>query len=124
LPSVVDQLFEDAAAPLDEEFYGVMVTYSDGVYSVSLTAIPETTAWPVLNDPPPHSTIGAARDYSLKAAAVILNGVLTQPQVGHRLTETINSQSQIFEIMPLPDRPAVELLPGGFRWLVHTKRVS
>jgi len=124
MPSVVDQLFEDVAAPLEEEFYGVSIIYArDGISSAPLTAIPETLSNPVLDIPDPHSTTSTLRNYTIKATTLIVGGNVIEPAVGDQITETIGGVSQVFRLMPTDDRPVAELLQGGFRWLVHTKRV-
>lgn len=124
MPSAVDQLFEDVAAPLNEEFFGVSIVYSrGGVNSAPLTAIAETTTYELLDDRLPHTTVAAGRDYTLKSSTLIVNSLVIEPAVGDRITETIAGASWTFEVLPLADKPSAELLPGGFRWLIHTKRV-
>ena len=61
------------------------------------------------------------REYVLPTDKLIIDGQAVEP----RPHDTIAEGAEVFEIAPpSKDKPAVELLPGGFEYLVHTQRVE
>lgn len=61
------------------------------------------------------------RDFYLPVTSLVLDGVTIEPRTGDWITEG----SEIYEISPPDDKkPSVGLLPGGYEYLVHTKRVE
>jgi hypothetical protein len=61
------------------------------------------------------------RDFYLPVDGLVLDGVTIEPRTGDWITEG----SEVYEISP-PDntKPSIGLLPGGYEYLVHTKRVE
>lgn len=61
------------------------------------------------------------RDYFLPVASCVINGLTVEPSRGMFIVEDAVER----EILPpRPNSPAVELLAGGYRYLVHTKEVT
>lgn len=131
MTAFADQLFEDAAAGINNDFFGVSVLYSRGAATVTLTAIPEAQSDTLL-DASGLQTVGNGRDYTFAVGDLVLTSEVAEPCRGDTITETIGGTSCVFEVLPLRavtslalgGNPVAELLPGGFRWLVHTKRIA
>lgn len=124
MTAFADQLWEDAATPLNDEFFGTSVIYLRKTeQSLPITAIGQTTSYS-LTDSEGTVRIIAGRDYTLAVSTLIVNGLLVTPVKGDRIRETIGGSEHIYELLALDNKPAAELLPGGFRWLLHMKRVS
>jgi hypothetical protein len=66
----------------------------------------------------------AGRDFVLPKSALVIGGSPIEPRSGDQLSLTENGVAQVYELVPVGNLPAAELLPGGFRYRVHTKRVS
>lgn len=63
------------------------------------------------------------RDFILPVASVVLDGVAVEPKKLDVIYEVSTGES--FEVLqPSDDVAAVELLPGGYEWLVHTQRLE
>lgn len=124
MTAFADQLWEDAGAPLCDEIFGVSVVLRRaGCNSGPFTAIGENVDYQI-SDSEGFATSFTSRDYTFAVDDVELNGEVTEPRAGDHIAETINGTEQVFEIEKLGTLPAVNLLPGGFRWKVHTKRVA
>lgn len=124
MTALADQLWEDAGAPILEEFFGVSVVFCRGSeQSAAFTATPDTTNYGLI-DGEGATTIFDRRDYTFPVSAPVVNGVALEPMKRDKIKETINGVEHVYQLEPLGDKPAAQLLAGGFRWLVHTKRVS
>lgn len=124
MPSFADQLWEDAAAPLHEEFNGVSVTYVRGVSQIpNVTAIADVINYTVEGSDG-LTTVVTLRDYTLRLEQLLIGGVCITPRAGDEIIESIAGVDQTFQLVPVGKRPCYELQPGGFRWTVHTNRVA
>jgi len=124
MPSLADQLWEDAGAPLHEELSGVLVTYIRGVNQIAdVTAIADVIDY-VVEGSDGFTTAMTLRDYTLRASQLVIGGEPITPRPGDRIVEEIDGDSQTFALVPLGKRPCCELQPGGFRWTVHTNKVA
>lgn len=63
------------------------------------------------------------REYLLPVSSVTLNGETHKPQKGDRITETIDGEAVIFEILPMAGLPAVEPILEQERYRVRTNRI-
>jgi hypothetical protein len=124
MTALADTLFNDAGLPLEEEFFGTsIVYYRRSEATTAFTAIAETVSYTVI-DAEGSTTTVTARDYTVPVASLVIAGAQVDPIKGDRIKETINGIEHTYELLPLGTTPTAELLPGGFRWLLHTKRVS
>lgn len=124
MTALADQLFHDIGDSLDEDFFGTSVVYCRrSEQSDAITAIGETNSYSITDAEGSTTTI-TARDYTLPVSAVVISGAVIEPTKGDRIKETINGIEHTYELMPLGTTPVAELLPGGFRWLLHSKRVG
>jgi len=124
MTAAADQLWEDIGAPLNDEFFGVSIAYVRGaLQSFPITAMGETTNYE-LTDREGTVRLVPGRDYTLPVGSLVLNAAVVSPLKGDRILETINGVQHAYELLALDNKPPAELLPGGFRWLLHTKRVS
>lgn len=124
MPSNADQIWEDAGAPLIDELFGVTVTLTrNTVTTTGVTATADTVDYNVYDDNG-FQTIATCRDYTIRTAAYAFAGTAVEPRRGDVIAETINGETQRFEVLPLGNKPAAYLLAGGMRWLIHTKRIS
>lgn len=104
-----------------ERAFGVTVTYKRGSSTTdSFTAIRSDVEYEVMGGEFGLAIKVTSRDYLLPKSSVVIGGVEVEPRAGDRIVEG----GETVEIMPLGDKPAVELQAGGFRYLVHTKKVG
>lgn len=124
--SIATALWQQAGAPILDEIHGVSVTYSRGLRSVTLTAIPSVIDYDAYSqDDGILTTTAIMRQYVVKAADLVFEGLPTEPKLRDRITEVIGGQSQVFEVGPISGKPLAELQGvGGDRWLVRAKRVE
>jgi hypothetical protein len=122
MPSQADQLLEVYGASQLEQSFGVSVVLKRGrQQSAAFTATWSDQKYEVF-DGDNLTTIVLLRDFVFSTANVLIEDVIASPKDGDFL---IVEDSQRFQIMPPgPRMPAVEKLPGDYRWLVHTKRIS
>lgn len=122
--SIADQLWEDAGQPLCNEMYGVSVVLSHGIdQTEEFTAIWEQVTYDVA-DSEGFLTQYVSRDFTFAVADCVMGSDAIEPRAGDRITLTENEQECVFEILPIGSTPAVELMPNGLRWKVHTKQVQ
>ena len=113
--------FRDRVITTAKRGFGVSVTLErDGVSTASFKARRHGLEYEVIGAELGFPTKIVGRDYLLLASDVTFGGGEIEPQEGDRIVEG----TEIFEIMPLNNKPAAELKPGGFEWLVHTKKVT
>ena len=61
------------------------------------------------------------RDFLISVASAVIDGDAIEPRTGDRIIEG----DETFEIQPVDEKtPSVELIPGGYEWLCHTKKVE
>lgn len=119
MSSAFDSDFATAESLLDEVFGG-LVTLRRGVQATQGFVAAWTLQEYEVIDQEGGLTVVQSRDYSVPKASVVLGGAVVQPRAGDRIVDG----SDLWEIVPLAPRPAVEDTPGGTRWLVHTKKVA
>lgn len=104
--------------------FGVSVTLTQGTgASESFNAQWEAQEFEI-EDSDGYATKFHGRDFMFAKSDAVIASVEVRPRAGDRITLTENSETQVFEIMPIGQRPAVEAMDGQYRWLVHTKRVG
>lgn len=116
--------FRDRVIPAAKRAFGVTVRFSqDGRTSDEFTARRSARTSRVIG-----ANFGGAtgvevtlRDYILPAASLVIGGQQVEPRQGSRVVEG----DDVFEINPPDDgTSAIELQPGGYEWVVHTKLVA
>lgn len=121
MPSLYEQRFQARAVPMLNRTFGVSVTFIRGIHSSQ-----EFTA---RRNDVEHKTIDAngiavsitMRDFFVPVDSAVIDGDTVEPRTGDRIMEG----TEVFEIQP-PDenKQSVELQPGGYEWICHTKRVE
>lgn len=101
------------------------VTYTRSSETVSLTAWVGRTVFR-RNTQERAAIIFGERDYLFQAADLVLGGTVTVPRKGDRITETVNGQSLVFEVMPPESDEPVWRFSDQLRTVirVHCKRVA
>ena len=121
MPSLYEQRFQARAVPMLNRTFGVSVTFIRGIYSsAAITARRNDIEHKTIdgNGIPISITM---RDFVLPVTSVVIDGDTVEPRTGDRILEG----TEVFEIQP-PDenKNSVELQPGGYEWICHTKRVE
>lgn len=124
MPSMFERRFNERSVPMLNRTFGVEVVVINGVR----TSEPFTAR----RDVAAHTSIGAKygievkvvmRDFYLPVSAVAFDGVAVEPKRLFQVCEVETGET--FEVQsPNDSTLAVELLPGGFEWLVHTKKLD
>lgn len=83
--SRMDQLISRGLDRMREKA-GRQITYTDGVHSVVVTAVPGTSGHDQLDDTGMPVT-AQSRDYLVKASELILNGSVVTPAAGHQIID-------------------------------------
>ena len=119
--------FDDDFAAADAQFaeaFGGDVTFVRGGSEITVTA---TAA---LQDYEATDTRGAvetvrSRDYVIEAADLAIAGSPIEPRSGDRIKETIAGTVEVFQAMPLGNRPVAEHTDASHTaWLIHTKHIG
>ncbi len=119
------ETFNDRVIPAGNRAFGVQVTLTQGAG----TSDPFTAQWEsienqVVNDEGFLSKV-VSRVFMFDRSDAVIGGVEVEPRRGDRLDVTeANGTAVRFELLPEGDMPAVELMAGGFRWLVRAKQVA
>jgi hypothetical protein len=122
MPSAFERKFQTRSIPSLNRTFGVSVTLSRGaLVSASFTA---------RRSQKEHRAVGqeygieigiTMRDFYLPVASLVIDGATIEPRTSDRITEG----GEVFEISPPSnDKKSVELLAGGYEYLVHTKRIE
>jgi len=117
--SAFDDDFASAEDLLDEIFGG-SVTLRRGVTSTASFVAPWDLQEYELTDDRGVVTVFQSRDYLLLKTSVVIAAAQVTPRAGDR----IHDSGDVYELLPIGDRPAVEDVAGGTRWLAHTKKVA
>ena len=120
--TATDELLEQFSATTLDEQFGASVVYHRGAdQSDPFTATWENVTHEVLDEEQgiPQKIVG--RDFVLPASLVVIGGQMLQPRSGDWLELTENGALVQFTLFPVGNLPPAELLPGGYRWRVHTK---
>ena len=120
--TATDELLEQFSATTLDEHFGASVVYHRGAEeSDPFTATWENVTHEVLDEERgvPQKVVG--RDFVLPASQIVIAGQPLQPRAGDWIELTENGVTRQFTLFPVGNLPAAELLPGGYRWRVHTK---
>ena len=119
--------FDDDFAAADAMFaeaFGGEVTFVYGNSEITVTAEAALHEYKVADTRGVTETI-QSRDYVISVAAMVIGGEPVTPRPGNKIKETINGSVEIFQVMPLGDRPAAEHTDAsGTAWLLHTKHTG
>ena len=121
--SLFGDKFETIAMPMIETQFSVSVTFSVGTKSsAAFIAIGSDRDYDSVELETGLPVKMTMRDWLLPAASLVLSGTTTtvEPKRGNRIT----SGDEVYEIAPIAGRPAAELREGGYRYLVHSNRVT
>lgn len=122
MPNAFERTFNERVIPAANRGFGVEVVVSFGVQ----TSEPFTARRSAKDYRSEGSKYGievakTLRDYLLPVASVAFEGAQVEPKRLFVIHETETGES--FEVLaPDEDTPAVELMPGGYEWLVHTRK--
>lgn len=120
MASQSDSALEIYGAPMLDQSFGVSVVLRRGDSdSAAFTATWSKQEYRIEDEAGIGNSI-ESRDYVFKASLAVVDGVTIEPRDGDQIVEG----SAIYELMKMGERKAAELLPGGYRYLVHTKRVA
>lgn len=120
--TTTDELLEAFSATTLEDQFGTSVVYHRGAaQSVPFTATWENVTHEVLEEERGIPQKVAGRDFVLPASQVVIAGDVLQPRAGDWIELEENGVMRQFTLFPVGNLPAAELLPGGYRWRVHTK---
>ena len=117
--------FNTRVIPAGNRAFGVsiQISHADSVTD-PLTAVWEEHKYEVF-DANGFATFANSRDFMFAVSDTLLGIDAFEPQPGDRITLTENGTVKTYEVMPVSESmPAVELMPGDYRWKVHTKRVK
>ena len=124
MASHADDMLEIYGARVLQQFCGVEVTYQRGDDELTdVPAVAEDIEYAIAGDDG-REVKKRFRDYVIKAGDLTLSGNLFEPRSGDVIQETIGGTVRTFEAVRRGDKPAVELLPGGYRWVIHTMQVD
>ena len=119
--------FDDDFAAADAMFaeaFGAAVTYVYGNSEIAVTAEAVMHDYDVQRTYDVPETI-QSRDYVISAASLVIGGEAIEPRTGNKIKETINGSLEIFQVMPLGNRPEAEHTDAsGTSWLIHTKHIG
>jgi len=77
---------------------GVSVSYHRGADSVTITAVPATTSMEAIDDAGSMVRL-KVRDYLVKAADLVLDGIIVEPDRGDQIKEVIGSTRFVHEVL-------------------------
>lgn len=123
--STIDAMLEAYGAPMLEQGFGVQVRLQHGSQTTDeFTATWENKVYQVA-DSEGFLTSFESRDFTFAKADAAISSQAFEPRAGDLITLTENESGAVYELLPVGTAlPAVELMPGGYRYLVHTKRVA
>ena len=120
MPSLVDSLLETFGAPVLTEYFGVSIVYQRiASLSAAIDATRSSREYKLVSSDGINTVI-VCRDYVILKTDLVINGSTITP----REKDVIQENGETWAVLPLgEDRPGVEEVDGGYRWLLHTKRV-
>lgn len=121
MPSAFDEAFELFAAPMLDNHFGVTVVFYRGQMKSSPFVMVWNTHEYEVVDSDGFATVVRSRDGIAKVSDVVVNGQTIDPHQGDRIKEV--ETGDVYELMPIGKRPAAEVMPGEYRWKMHTKRI-
>jgi len=121
MPSLFSQRFEDVAMPIMETWLGIAVTLRSGANeTASFTALSSDREYSSIEFETGLQVKVIARDWLLPASSLVIAGEEIDPTAGMLIIEGDDE----YEVLPIQGRPAAEMQPDGYRWLVHTKQIK
>ena len=113
-----------AADALFAEAFGGEVTYVCGKSEIVVIAEAVINDYEI-DDGAGVLTIVHSTDFVIATALLVVDGNTFAPQLGQRIKKTINGTVEVFQVMPIADRPAAEHNDAsGTAWLIHTKHIG
>lgn len=122
MPNSFEQRFQSRSVQSLNRTFGVEVSLSRGVETTkSFTARRNNKVYQALGYDFGIAVSITMRDFYLPAASLVLGELTVAPRTGDRIYEG----DMVYEIQPPDDKtPSIELLPGEYEYLVHTKQVE
>ena len=124
MPNVFETTFNERVIPAANRGFGVLVTLSRGANTTAQFTARRTDRF--------FKSMGAQygldidvemRDFIVPVQLMVIDGIAVEPKKLDVVREIATGEA--FEVLqPNDDTPAVELLPGGYEWLVHTKKIE
>jgi hypothetical protein len=124
MPNAFETTFNTRVIPAANRGFGVSVTLSRGALT--------TAEFTARRNDKHHTSMGAKygldisvvmRDFILPVESIVIDGIAVEPKRLDIVREVETAEA--FEVLqPDDNTPAVELLPGGYEWLVHTKKIK
>ena len=100
------------------------VTYIRGPASITIQATVGRSVFQVLSGEGATETV-ERRDYIVRAADLVFGGVVTLPEVGDRVRETLGGQVQEYEVVETGQEPHYRKSdPDGMALRIHTALVK
>lgn len=113
------------AADLFAEAFGTTVVLARGAQSTAGVAAEPYQHEYTVEEADGLVTVMSIRDFVISVEDYVIGGSVVAPQRGDRITETIEGTAYVFEVSPLPGRPAAQWTDtDGGSWLIHTKKVT
>jgi len=121
MPSLFDQAFEVAAAPAYDSWFGESVQLRRGpATSDAFTAYWSRQSVQAFDEKFGIPIEFKFRVYRFLATNAVIEGVTVTPRAG----DIIVAGSDEYKILPQGELPAVEEVPGAYRWLVRTNKLG
>ncbi len=118
------QSFNERVIPAGDRAFGELATLSHGPATTeAFTAVWEQVTYEVV-DGEGFLTRFSGRHFMFPVTAAAIAGEAFEPRAGDRITFQENGVSVEYELLPVGNLPAVELMPGGFRWRARAKKVG
>lgn len=121
MPSRFQTTFEERCQPANDRAFGVSVRLKrDAIQSAEFTAIWEAEEYKSLEEETGLAIVVRRRVYRFLKTSAVLAGDTVTPKHGDYI---VDGDDELL-ICPFEGRPAVEELPGGYRWLVRTDKLA
>ena len=103
---------------------GLAVSYSRGLSSCELTAVPGRTRM-AIQDESGLTLYTQERDWLIQAAELVLDGTAVLPETGDRIRLVVGAQALVYEVQPLDAERPYRLCDDLGRVLrVHVRHVA
>ena len=113
--------FETVAMPMLETEFSVTVTFAVGTRSTDeFIAIGSNREYDSIELQTGLPIKLVMREWLMPVSSLVIDGSSVVPRSGNRVIVG----DEEFEVVPIAGKPAAELQEGGYRYLVHTQRVS
>ena len=113
--SKTDDILETFGAPVIDDYFGDTVSYQRGTSVTSgIVATWDEKLYAFVGTDGLETAV-QARDWVIRKTRI---PTIVKPREG----DLIIAGTEKYQVLPVGSSPAVEELPGGYRWLVHTVR--